>query len=458
MKVIPATIGFGGYRLRLLTASHEQALRAAIDASVRCFDTAYTYTNGESEVLIGNVLADANVDAMVTTKIGVAEGFGADHLRRLQVLGMTETMTGWLRDDLGYSLHPEYLDEALHTSSSRLQQSKVEVVLLHNPEMYLQYCRRYNHTSGTDTFYDHLAQACTWLEEQCASGRIGAYGISSNTVAVPSTEEDALSLSRVMSIAQMVGGKSHNLKHLQTPFNVIEHHAATEELYDGATVLDVARSHGITVTANRPLNAIVNGTIIRLATHYAVQGAVHAGAIEETIHFLEGVEHNILQDLLRTTQPSKTEAELLNETFRIAGALCQTWNTFESLLQFREMCAQHLHPRIAVAQRYSLAGLYVVQINELLEKLDAMYLADENDSLEELRAMLCTELQLPTNTPLQHAAITAARYTQGIGTVLVGMRTPAYVQDVVAASKLSTKPLDRNRWLTIQQHLEQLSA
>jgi predicted aldo/keto reductase-like oxidoreductase len=60
-------------------------------------------------------------------------------------------------------------------------------------------------------------------------------------------------------------------------------------------------------------------------------------------------------------------------------------------------------------------------------------------------------------SPLQHIAINALNCTQGVGTVLVGMRTPAYVDDVMSVMDLPQQQFTRGTWEEVVKVLRELS-
>jgi aryl-alcohol dehydrogenase-like predicted oxidoreductase len=93
-----------------------------------------------------------------------------------------------------------------------------------------------------------------------AAGRIGSYGISSNTFVVPHEKEDAVSLERVLERA------GPGFAVVQLPFNPLET-GAREPIHtaDGKSVLEVAKSAGLGVLVNRPLNAFSAGGLVRFA-------------------------------------------------------------------------------------------------------------------------------------------------------------------------------------------------
>src|SRR5687768_15816373 len=70
-------VGFGGYRTGRSDPTHRAALRAALRAGVNLVDTSSNYMFGDSERLIGEVLAEGLVprdEVVVVTKIGYVQG------------------------------------------------------------------------------------------------------------------------------------------------------------------------------------------------------------------------------------------------------------------------------------------------------------------------------------------------------------------------------------------------
>lgn len=452
---MPADIGFGCYRVSMGNAQHEQALRSALDAHITTVDTASTYTGGRSELLVGEVTAHHSCTAFITTKVGIAEANTLDQLHALELVDGALASTRSFSESLRYSLHPLFLEETLHASRQRLQRDANDCVLLHNPEMLLQPTPT---TPGmaSEEVYTAIGEAFAFLETERSADRIGTYGVSSNSFG-STMDTESLSVPRLLDLARQAGGSRHGFQHIQTPFNIIEHQAATTELYDGATLLEYAQEHLLRVTTNRPLNALVDNDLIRLVTYATSRTAVDAQSVEEQIHATEVVEHDLLQELIRTVGADSQQAAVLRESMRIAGSLCQSWNKFDGVVHYRTMRQTHLHPRLKALELFGVAE-YIASITSVLDDLDSLYASEENASLEELRAALCKEFKLDSNTSLQHVALHAVRSTVGITTMLVGMRAPAYVADVLRIEALAPMNLERRAWQEVYTILEQLST
>ncbi len=106
-------MGLGTNRLTN-TPAHQAFVRAAVDAGIGLIDTAYTYTDGESEETIGAALAAGSAPVVVATKGGMGAGNGRPEILRRQI----ETSLRRLRTeriDL-YYLHRVYPETPLEDS------------------------------------------------------------------------------------------------------------------------------------------------------------------------------------------------------------------------------------------------------------------------------------------------------------------------------------------------------
>jgi aryl-alcohol dehydrogenase-like predicted oxidoreductase len=164
--------------------------------------------------------------------------------------------------DCWHCIAPDFLADQLTASLERLAFPSVDVLLLHNPEYFLTDAahRGVPRDEARAAFYERIRRALKHLESEVAAGRIGAYGISSNTFVVPRDNEDAVSLERVLENA------GPGFAVVQLPFNPLET-GAREPIHtaDGRSVLDVAKKAGLGVLVNRPLNAFSGRGLVRFA-------------------------------------------------------------------------------------------------------------------------------------------------------------------------------------------------
>ena len=261
--------GFGCYRVDDRESVHRRALADALAAGINLIDTSTNYADGHSEMLVGEVLADAALrgavrreDVVVVTKIGYLQGGNLDEARRRARAGRPWTEIVEYGPDLWHAISPDFLEDQLTASLARLAMNRVDLLLLHNPEYFLTHALHVGlpRDEARSEFYDRTARAFRQLETEIAAGRIGAYGVSSNTLVVARERAEAVSLERLLA------GAGAGFAAVQLPFNPIET-GAREPIHteDGRSVLDVARAAGLGVLVNRPFNAFSGRGLVRFA-------------------------------------------------------------------------------------------------------------------------------------------------------------------------------------------------
>jgi aryl-alcohol dehydrogenase-like predicted oxidoreductase len=408
----------------------------------------------------------------IITKYGYIQGSMLEQIKAQESMGLTIPELVRLSDSLWHCIHPEFLEQAFQISCERMNRTSLDVVLLHNPEYYLQHAHQMGVAldEARKELYRRFTEAFRWFERIIADGRLRAYGVSSNTFAYPVDATDAVCLARTLSAAEEAGGMGHHFTHAQMPMNLLEHFAATSANTpsgrDGTmqSPLEFAIENNIHVLVNRPLNAIVDNDLIRLVSHPMPEKIIHPQDIERRIHDMETREHDLANKLQAEGNLTERDIQVLHEAFRVAGALCQSWSKFQGLIHWRDVERSYLAPRINAAAVLGARSAHTTDVDEyihdlttLLSDLDTMYAQDENASLEELRQSLANVFQMDPESPLQHIAIHALNCTQGVGTVLVGMRTPAYVDDVMSVMDLPKQQFTRGTWEEVVKVLRELS-
>ncbi len=251
-------VGFGSYRIDVNVPSHSEALRYALSQGCNLIDTASTYGDGRSELLVGKVLQEtSNRDVFVITKAGYAQGTALKTLRELHARGLATSGFVDHSPDFSYSLHPDFLLCQLEVSRSRLQRNCIDGFLLHNPEHYLAASLTH------DDLDTALRPVFEMLEELVDEGMIRYYGISSNHLNKPHSPTN-VDLVRLLSVARSVSEK-HHFKLIQFPFNLLEQEARMA-VNEGPSLLQLAQDAGLRTFSNRPLNATSPNGFIRLAS------------------------------------------------------------------------------------------------------------------------------------------------------------------------------------------------
>jgi aryl-alcohol dehydrogenase-like predicted oxidoreductase len=141
-------IGFGGARIGGLLAQdggRETSLRtleAACDAGINFYDTADMYSQGESEILIGQAFRKKRDKVFIATKGGYCLP-GRKKLIQLikpfakpilQALGLRRSVVpAALSGTISQDFSPDYLRKAVEASLRRLQSDHIDLYQLHSP-------------------------------------------------------------------------------------------------------------------------------------------------------------------------------------------------------------------------------------------------------------------------------------------------------------------------------------
>ena len=458
--LVCSRIGFGGYRVDDETPEHRAALEHALRDGCNLVDTSTNYTDGGSERLIGAVLADrvgagalTREAVVVVSKVGYVQGANLRLAQEREEAGEPFPEMVKYADGIWHDIHPEFLRDQIGRSLSRLGLATLDVCLLHNPEYYLSDAHERSH--GTlerrrEEFYRRLTEAFAHLESEVAQGRIGAYGVSSNTCTRPADDPEFTSLARMLEAARAAGGESHRFRVLQLPLNLFEAGAALEKNHGAETVLDVARRHGIAVLVNRPLNAILDEQMVRLASVAPVPQRVD---LEEQLGRLRALEDEYAAEIASRLRAG--EGSLPPERFfRWGGELRGAATHLRSLEHWQQVQAQRVMPMLSSA----LQALDQALSGPLAEKWHqwrGRYLPALQDALDEVgrqaglrsaEAARAVEAALDPLLPearrgegLARKALWVLASTPGVTSVLLGMRRSAYVDDALAV--LSWPPL-----------------
>jgi uncharacterized protein len=456
-------IGFGCYRLDDETPAHREALTQALLGGCTLIDTSTNYTDGESERLVGSVLAQLDRDGqvpreevVVVSKIGYVQGQNLALAREREAAGtpfpdMVKYMEGcW------HCIHPEFLKDQLNRSLERLQLETLDVCLLHNPEYFFSDAAR--RLAGRleerrEQFYRRLTQAFAFFETQVAAGRIAWYGVSSNTAVSLPDDAEATSLSRMLEAAVAAGGPGHHFRVLQVPLNLFEAGAARQANTGPqatSTVLEWAVEAGIAVLTNRPLNAYAKDTLIRLAD-VPLEESADALSPDEALPRVAALEEEFrlkIGSRLRVPEGGPPPADW----FRWADQIRAMAGHLQGLDHWRQVEEQMISPAVGQLVQMldqSLSG----PIQEVWRSWLEQYLPALDSLLQAFRVRAARQSQAASNRvtaalnphlPLARRGESLSRKvlwvlvsTPGVSTALLGMRHPDYVADGLEVLKWS---------------------
>ena len=281
--LVVSEAGFGGYRVDVSVAEHRQALEHALRSGINLIDTSANYADGGSEQLVGVVLADmikhGEIDreqVVVVTKAGYLQGENLELSRQRKGEGVPFPDLVVFDAELEHCIHPVFLAEQLTRSLQRMQLTHIDCLLLHNPEYYLKWANHNNidpEVAQTE-YLRRIEVAFRYLESEVENGRIGCYGISSNTFPKPATDYERTDLSAILALVEAIA-QQHHFRVIEFPCNLFEPGAMVEENQPmNQTLIEFALAHQVTTLINRPLNAIQADQLIRLADNvYAGEAA-----------------------------------------------------------------------------------------------------------------------------------------------------------------------------------------
>jgi hypothetical protein len=472
-----STAGFGGYRIDAEEDIHRGALTQALRAGINLIDTSSNYADGGSERLIGEVVA-ALVDegalrreeVVVVSKVGYLQGENFELSRQRKEEGNPFPDLVPYNENLEHCIHPEFIADQLTRSLERLGLETLDLYLLHNPEYYLNWAEREGKEKGKAQaeYYRRLTLAFRHLEDEVSQGRIRAYGVSSNTFPTPAEAYNFTSLSRLWELAQS-GRKASHFHAIQLPMNLLEPGAAIEANQpEGKTVLDVARRRELGVLTNRPLNAIYQEALIRLADVPPPQQPARKFQISTIVETSVRIEQKLQEEILPALPlDMETRVQVL-QYLAVGTALQEQWEGFGTYHNWRDVRDRFLLPRAQSGTRF-LANIenppvdvdswlqsYINALNTLLAAVTAFYRERGHETAEAIKKEATAVSPEWDAETLSQTAIRAVRSTAGVTSVLVGMRRPAYVEDALAEVKRPVETAPRlEEWGRMAGALEQ---
>lgn len=442
-----AKIGYGAYRARADIQEHRQTLADALAAGCNLIDTSTNYSDGLSERLIGETLTTLiqhekieRSETIIVSKAGYVQGSNYKRARQAEADGAPYPEMVQYADGLWHCIHPVWLEEELERSLERLRLERLDFLLLHNPEYFLSHAakRGVPLKEAREAFYERVRRAFETMERFAEEGLISWYGVSSNTFAAPMNDPTHVSLERLLTF----GGR---FAAAQLPFNLLETGAVYEPAAeDGQTFLQLAQENEIAVFVNRPLNAILDDSLFRLAVYPSDE---NAPAPLETFAAAASVERDIhlaLRKWRAVLQPEKS--------FRIGETAKRLYPKTESASDWIHLFERYLAPaamsavleaekQIDERQRdewTSLKKRYAAAIQAMAHASVSQLNKRDAETRAPLGAALTEALGSASDgLTLSELALNAVASTPGVSVVLNGMKRSGYVAE---AQKLLRQP------------------
>jgi len=460
-QVSPA--GFGCYRVSVEAEPHRRALRQALLAGVNLIDTSANYADGKSEQLVGQILDGLVREGrirreavVVVSKVGYLQGknLQISEQREEQGRGFPERVP--YAEGLEHCIHPEFLADQLDRSLERLGLDCLDAYLLHNPEYYLGWAHKQQIalSEARREYYRRIEAAFRHLEQEAERGRIRRYGISSNTFPSAETDPQFTSLETIWQIAQSISPR-HRFQVIQFPMNLLEPGAVLEANQPGGrSLLAAAHERKLGVLINRPLNAIADHRLLRLADVSPMQ-ALSSAQVIDRIRALLDSERALEREIPERLEAPAELVERLQRQLSVAGYLEQNWREFGDLQRWLQVKHHHFVPRVAgVLQFLQQQGdeEFHERIRRHGQALEAAFAAIESvyadahrQTIEAIRrAASRADADWDTSIPTSRLALRVLRSTRGVTSVLVGMRHEKYVEDVLAEITQPVAVRERN--------------
>jgi aryl-alcohol dehydrogenase-like predicted oxidoreductase len=467
-------VGFGTYRVDVRVPTHRASLAKALRMGVNLIDTSANYADGMSERLVGEVLRGMTLhnlirreEIIVVSKGGYLQGENFERMRaRVESPNADLSAGSELAEltkygkGLWHSIHPDFLKDQITRSLERLQLETIDVYLLHNPEYYIQHAIKESipEDEARDEYERRIKKAFAYLEEEVKLGRIQYYGISSNTFPRPEESLDRTSLEAALKHAEAVqkeqGLERHHFAVIQLPLNIFEPQGATEPNQVRATqsTIEFARENNIGVLINRPLNAIVGQRLHRLSD-FPAREHPEPDDINELVHDLALQEQEFKDDMLEKIDIAEQSVDAIKTLMALGKWLEGQWMNFNSFEEWKDISTTVLAPRVQyvfdilrpIAKEnkpvYEFLTTYAESADEVMEHINNYYLTQANERAAKIHKALDELMPADYRSlSLSQKAVLLIRSIPGVSSVLVGMRSEEYVDDVVYG--LQAKPIE----------------
>ena len=401
-----SNFAFGTYRISEHNPQHIQALKLAIESGITMIDTSSNYMDGSAERAIA--IALNHFDEDVRESVEIVSKFGYiqnENMARHKENPFDEVVE--YSENCFHCISQSFIEDQLGKSLSRLEVSSIDCYLIHNPEYYLLDAikRGVPKDERLDEMYKRLFDAFLALELAVQNGNIKSYGISSNSFSKLVSDEEFLPYEDLLALAgdacQEIGNDRHSFTTIQLPINMLE--------TNGLKCASWAKENGLRVLVNRPLNAQLNGIMYRLAEY------------DESKEY-----YNHFNELMEIC-----DNETLGAMFTLLEELDDNKYKFAWIGDYDNF----LYASILPHMRKSLEQLDDENKETILGYIDLF--------LIEYRKMVAYECSKKTKEtlkelfedcalPIQECAINFLLDRGTIDYILIGMRKPRYVDEIMS--------------------------
>jgi aryl-alcohol dehydrogenase-like predicted oxidoreductase len=401
-----SNFAFGTYRISDYNPQHIESLKEAIASGITMIDTSSNYMDGGAERAIALAFRSFDEYEKNTVEIVGKYGYIQNTNMQLHQENPFDDVVEY-SPDCYHSISKTFMQHQLSESLKRLERTSLDCYLIHNPEYYILDAinKEMDKDAMLDVMYQRLYDAFVGLEEEVTKGRIGSYGISSNSFSKSHKDADFLPYEDLLTLAQnaadSVGNSKHSFTTLQLPINILEQ--------EGLKCAAWAKKNGLRVLVNRPLNAEYKGQMFRLAEYDESKDYYHH-----------------LNELLDVC-----DNETLRPMFNLFEELDSNKHKFGWVGDFDQFLYGQILPHLKTV----LENIDEQNRETMLNFIDMFFVEYRKMVAHECANNTKRQLKekfMSCYSTLQECALRFLLEQKDIDTILVGMRKPTYVHEVLS--------------------------
>jgi aryl-alcohol dehydrogenase-like predicted oxidoreductase len=337
-----------------------------------------------------------------------------------------------------HCLHPDFIGAFLTRRLKRLNLAALDGILLHDPELYLQWADRVGIAlrEAQRTFYQRIKLAFEHLEQEVEAGRIQFYGISSSALGLRRDNPAFVSLSAVLE-----SGDYPHFKLLELPLNLLEPDAVTQINQPNGvdSVLDTAEKAGLAVLVKRPLSSQQGDIHIRLMDVLPPDYPATPEDVSTAVDSLIGLESEFRADILPALSLDADAQVDLQNKLRIGHMLQGKWGGFAGYWNWLDIRSYFILPEAQNAVQtlqnsenppLTLPGwlnLYVESVNQLLAALTAFYQEQAHHEAQKHQEIAINSDPAWKTDKLETTAVKALLSTSPVTSIMLDTRAFAAI-------------------------------
>ncbi|MEO1953423.1 MAG: aldo/keto reductase [Campylobacterales bacterium] len=376
-----ANFAFGTQKISQHNLLHIQALKEAITSGVELIDTSLEYLDGSALRAIS--IAFRELDDNYKDKVKIVAKFS-------------------FKEDGDIAKN-------LEATLKELEVDKIDCFMFHNLEYYLLDAidKEIPKDDRLDGMNKIVYKVFLELEKEVKNGKFNSYGISSENFSLNHALEQFLPYEDLLDIASMAakdaGNKKHSFSSIEFPLNIVER--------DGLRCALWAKENGLRVLTSRPLNAIYKAKIHRLAEY------------DESDEYY----HN-LNEILEVC-----DNDTLKPLYNLFDELDSSKHKFGSVEDYDRFlytqAIKLIKERLALLEEYDQDTMITLVDNFLTTYREMVLYECSKKTKHQL-----SEYFQDCDLSIQECSLLFLKEQKDVDYILVGMRKPSYVAEVLSLS------------------------